>query len=419
MIENPQLPAVIQSSPPMVMVTAETISFLPVISPAELMARRQELLTVVQNVLRKGEHYGVIPGSEKKNLLKPGAEILNQYFGFYAEFEVVSRVERWELAPPLFDYEYRCVVRSKRDHSKVAEGVGSCNSYEGKYRYRNATRSCPNCQGQSIIKGREEYGGGWVCWNKEKTACGAKFGEKDPAIVNQQVGKVDNEDIATLKNTILKMAAKRAYVDATLKATGASELFTQDLEDLKDQGVEIIDAEVVNEALKAQNEERKEEKSSKKEGTRKTVATGTAGSAATATEQTATAQQPVNTAESKEDPKSSKKPASTNGQSAASEAKKEVVSDSASDASKESRPGAEQMTQLLRAGTENGWPRADISNFVCETFNLTPKTILEKLTWKQWEWAVRVIGRPENKGGKVTHSGEGKPLQPENHWPKK
>jgi len=38
--------------------------------------------------------------------------------------------------------------------------------------------------------------------------------------------------VATLKNTILKMAKKRAKVDATLAATRSSGIFTQDIEDM-------------------------------------------------------------------------------------------------------------------------------------------------------------------------------------------
>ena len=40
-----------------------------------------------------------------------------------------------------------------------------------------------------------------------------------------------NPDTPDLVNTILKMATKRAYIAAVLNATGASEFFTQDLED--------------------------------------------------------------------------------------------------------------------------------------------------------------------------------------------
>jgi hypothetical protein len=46
--------------------------------------------------------------------------------------------------------------------------------------------------------------------------------------------KMENDDPWSLWNTVLKMAKKRALIDATLSATRSSGLFTQDVEDLKD-----------------------------------------------------------------------------------------------------------------------------------------------------------------------------------------
>src|ERR1035437_8882720 len=42
---------------------------------------------------------------------------------------------------------------------------------------------CPNCGKDTIIKGREEYGGGWLCY-KKNGGCGAKF-SVDPATIDQ------------------------------------------------------------------------------------------------------------------------------------------------------------------------------------------------------------------------------------------
>ena len=44
-------------------------------------------------------------------------------------------------------------------------------------------------------------------------------------------GRVLNPDIAGLANTIPKMAKKRAHIDALLNTIGASQFFTQDIED--------------------------------------------------------------------------------------------------------------------------------------------------------------------------------------------
>ncbi|KKK67335.1 hypothetical protein LCGC14_2955110, partial [marine sediment metagenome] len=61
--------------------------------------------------------------------------------------------------------------------------------------------------------------------------CGAKFAETAEAIISQPEGRVENDDPYTLVNTLLKMAKKRALVDAVLSATRSSGLFTQDVED--------------------------------------------------------------------------------------------------------------------------------------------------------------------------------------------
>jgi hypothetical protein len=42
---------------------------------------------------------------------------------------------------------------------------------------------CPNCGKDAIIKGREEYGGGWLCY-KKNGGCGAKF-TTDPATITR------------------------------------------------------------------------------------------------------------------------------------------------------------------------------------------------------------------------------------------
>lgn len=77
----------------------------------------------------------------------------------------------------------------------------------------------------------------------------------------------------------------------------------------------------------------------------------------------------------------------------------------------------DQLGQLLKAGTANGWKQSDISKFVCDVFKLNPKTILESFTWKQWEKSVQMVTNPKNANGKVVVNAEGKPLAPEHCWP--
>lgn len=195
------------------------------------------------NILRASVDYGVIPGSSKPSLLKPGAERLCSAFGLNPQFELINSVERWEPDSPLFHYQYRCRLIHIESGLEFATGVGSCNSMESKYRWRKAERTCPHCGQAAIIKGKEEYGGGWLCF-KKMGGCGAKFREGEPVIEAQIVGNVPNDDIFSLVNTIDKMAQKRALIAATLIGANASEFFTQDVEDLPGFGNgSVVDAE--------------------------------------------------------------------------------------------------------------------------------------------------------------------------------
>ena len=215
------------------LVAVERARFMPAMSIESAVERYNAVTEFVSRVLRKDVDYGVIPGTEKRTLLKPGAEKLTTFFGLSTRFELLERIEDWtgdeHGGEPFFYYLYRC--RLLRGDVAIAEGDASCNSREAKYRWREAQRACPACGQAAIIKGREEYGGGWLCF-KKKGGCGAKYPDGDQTIESQQVGRVFNPDIADQVNTIQKMSQKRALVGAVLLAVNASEFFTQDVEDM-------------------------------------------------------------------------------------------------------------------------------------------------------------------------------------------
>lgn len=206
--------------------------FMPALSIQQAVQRFNSVVEFVRTVMREGVDYGRIPGTDKATLLKPGAEKLCTLFGLTSRFEIIRVVEDWtgegHNGEPFFYYLYRCQLR--RGDMVIAEGDGSCNSWEQKYRYRDAKRKCPACNQAAIIQGKEEYGGGWVCFRK-RGGCGAKYLIDDPAITDQQAGRVMNENIADQVNTIQKMSQKRALIAAALIAVNGSEFFTQDSED--------------------------------------------------------------------------------------------------------------------------------------------------------------------------------------------
>lgn len=208
-------------------------AFMPAMSIESALARWDAIKAFISKIMAEGEDYGTIPGSKKPSLLKPGAEKLTAFFGMVPTFEIDQRIEDWDGSDhngePFFYYRMTC--RLSRNGVLMGSGQGSCNSREAKYRWRDAERKCPSCGSPAIIKGKAEYGGGWLCFRK-KGGCGAVFPDGAAQIESQQTGRIPNPDIADTVNTILKMAEKRAKVDAVLNTTGASQFFTQDVEDL-------------------------------------------------------------------------------------------------------------------------------------------------------------------------------------------
>lgn len=215
------------------LLAVERSRFMPAMSIESAVERYQQVTEFVSRVLRNDVDYGVIPGTEKRTLLKPGAEKLTTFFGLSTRFHLLERIEDWtgedHGGEPFFYYLYRCQLL--RGDVLIAESDASCNSRETKYRWREAQRVCPACGQAAIIKGREEYGGGWVCFRK-RGGCGAKYPDGDETIEGQQTGRVFNPDICDQVNTIQKMAQKRSLVAAVLIAVNASEFFTQDVEDM-------------------------------------------------------------------------------------------------------------------------------------------------------------------------------------------
>lgn len=224
----------------------------------EAAEQRKLLAEFVREQMIEGTDYGTIPGTERKGkdgkmepnrtLLKPGAEKLVEIFRCTPEYDVLKEVEDYDRG--LFAYRFRCRLIQRDADAVIAEGYGSATSYEGKYRWRTAARLCPDCSLPAIIKGKAEYGGGWVCF-KKKGGCGAKFNDGDPIIEDQEQGRIENDDLCTYQNTVLKMAKKRALVDGAIALARVSDLFTQDAEDFEHNHALSAEAQVMVDELKA------------------------------------------------------------------------------------------------------------------------------------------------------------------------
>ncbi len=225
-------------------VQSSNYSIMPVMDIASAVQRRQAIIEFVKSLMVEGVHYGKIPGTDKPTLLKPGAEMLITLFGLAPRFVTEEATQDWtgenHNGEPFFNYRYRCQMW--RGDLLVGEGIGSCNSWESKYRFRNAEPTCPQC-GEAAIK-KSKYPPrdnprakpGWYCYAKAG-GCGLEFAHDDPAIIDQPRGKIANQNPQDLVNTIDKMSQKRSLVASTLITINASEFFNQDIEDMIFDGV--------------------------------------------------------------------------------------------------------------------------------------------------------------------------------------
>lgn len=170
------------------------------------MEEMRERLSLVRrffaDVMVEGQDYGTVPGTDKPVLLKCGAEKLCEFYGF------APKITELREEKDINTGYYRVLVvisLYRRNGEHVADGVGEANSYETKYRYR------------------------WVL--EEDAPEDAKAEAKVRYVKGKKYYRIQNDEMHSIWNTVLKMAKKRALVDAVLTATRSSGIFTQDLED--------------------------------------------------------------------------------------------------------------------------------------------------------------------------------------------
>ena len=175
--------------------------------PIEEIAGQVRLVKqVMRDLMKEDVHYGVIPGTSKPTLYQAGAQLLNVAFRLQPQYEIVGK----ELTPDRIYYQVKCTLIHIPSGQTWAEGMGACNSWERKYRYRAVAE-------KKLQEGDKERSVG-------VETRGGKYGSYKVYLI-----PVDPFD---LDNTLLKMACKRALVAANINATASSDLFTQDIEDM-------------------------------------------------------------------------------------------------------------------------------------------------------------------------------------------
>lgn len=196
------------------------------LSAIEIKTQVQLIQRVMQSVMQNNQHYGTVPGcGNKPTLLKPGAEKLALTFKLRPVMENERDIVITELQNGHRDYNVYCHILNSQG-VELATGIGSCSTMESKYRYRNAVDY--EITGEKIPTDA-----------KERKAEYRKAGHGMKQVDGQwhwvkytSTEKTENPDIADVYNTVLKMAKKRAFIDGILSATGASDIFTQDIEDM-------------------------------------------------------------------------------------------------------------------------------------------------------------------------------------------
>lgn len=182
----------------------------------QVVARTRLVREVMEAVMKKDSHYGVIPGTKKPTLFLPGAEKLLMTFNL-APTLVVEDLS----APDVARYRVHAHIVDSQRGVVVGAGVGECSSDEEKYRWRKAA-----CKEEFEETPEDRRRSKWI----------APYGKKPFQV--QQV-RTNPADIA---NTVLKMAKKRALVDGAKSTTAASDVFEQDLEDLPEGMIDPEDA---------------------------------------------------------------------------------------------------------------------------------------------------------------------------------
>ena len=188
---------------------------------------------VMHKVMKKDEHFGIIPGcGDKPALLKPGAEKLNMTFRMAPDPET----EIIDLGGGHREYRVKCVLRAIESGRIQGAGVGSACTMETKWRFRNAE---PEISDKLVPK---EY---WDLRKKDQAKAQELIGGKGFVTIkvdnNWMIAKltglkVEYDNPADYYNTCWKMAKKRALVDAVLTVTAASDIFTQDVDEMIENG---------------------------------------------------------------------------------------------------------------------------------------------------------------------------------------
>lgn len=190
-------------------------------SADQVLKRVRAIQQLMEAVMKKDTHYGVIPGTKQPTLYKAGSEQILSMFGIAVE----PIIEELSSTEDECRIRVICRLTSVANGKHLGSGVGEASSSEQKYMWRRIVSKAEweHYQKNSPEKTRIRF---FISWQNGKRVEGQE----------EQI----RTHVPDIRNTILKMAKKRAQIDATLTVTGCSDMFAQDLEDLPAEVVEQV-----------------------------------------------------------------------------------------------------------------------------------------------------------------------------------
>ncbi len=220
------------------------------LTSTDVIEQIQAIQDVMGKAMKNGEHYGKIPGcGDKPALLKAGAEKLGLMFRLAPAFVITPT----NLQNGHREYAVTCTLTHIQTGETWGQGVGVCSTMESKYRWRKQFNETevgvvPKAYWDTPKEDHTKrtavlvslFGSGKYRTKKIADAWKVFRLEGDDQ-------RIENPDIADTYNTVLKMAKKRAHVDAIITATAASDIFTQDIEEtLPEENGHPVDTEVIS-----------------------------------------------------------------------------------------------------------------------------------------------------------------------------
>lgn len=154
---------------------------------------------LVMTVLERDVDYGRLPSTPQDGLWDPGASKIINAWNSYPDYTVLHHVEE----DGLISYTILSHIISRESHEVVGSGIGACSTRETKYKYRWVPDPVNYGYTPEQIKALK---------TKTKRT-------REGEIIDY---RIENPEYGELVNTVAKMSAKRADVDAAQSLPGVA-----------------------------------------------------------------------------------------------------------------------------------------------------------------------------------------------------